>query len=120
MRIRCTRGVRISNFYGNFFVRGTGLLALPNCTADSVFAFDLVHDELNVNSSVVTIQSALLFTSAEGKRHIQVVTQAIPVSSLASDVIGTVDADAVSALMAKQALDISLKTNLDNARNKLQ
>jgi len=120
MRIRCTRGMRLSNFYGNFFVRGTDLLALPNCTADSVFAFDLVHDEQNVSSSVVTIQSALLYTSSEGERRIRVVTQAIPVSSLASDVIRTVDADTVAALLAKQALDISLKTNLDNARNKLQ
>lgn len=120
MRIRCTRGMRISNFYGNFFVRGTDLLALPNCTSDSVFAFDLVHDEQNVTSSVVTVQSALLYTSSEGERRIRVVTQAIPVSSLASEIIGSVDADAVSALLAKQALDISLKTNLDNARNKLQ
>lgn len=48
------------------------------------------------------------------------VTQAIPVTSLASEVIATVDADTVSALLAKQALDIGVKTNLDNARNKLQ
>jgi hypothetical protein len=26
MRVRCTRGMRISNFYGNFFIRGTDLL----------------------------------------------------------------------------------------------
>jgi len=120
MRIRCTRGMRISNFYGNFFVRGTDLLALPNCNSDSVFAFDLVHDEPNVTSSLVTVQSALLYTSSEGERRIRVVTQAIPVSSLVSDVIGSVDADVVTTLLAKQALDIGLKTNLDNARNKLQ
>jgi len=120
MRIRCTRGMRISNFYGNFFVRGTDLLALPNCNSDSVFAFDLVHDEANVTSSVVTVQSALLYTSSEGERRIRVVTQAIPVSSLVSEVIGGVDADTVTSLLAKQALDIGLKTNLDNARIKLQ
>lgn len=34
MRIRATRGMRITNFYGNYFIRGTDLLALPNCTAD--------------------------------------------------------------------------------------
>ena len=120
MRIRCTRGMRINNFYGNFFVRGTDLLALPNCTSDSVFAFDLVHDEQSVTSSVVTVQSALLYTSGEGERRIRVVTQAIPVSSLASEIVGSVNADTVSTLLAKQALDISIKTNLDNARNKLQ
>jgi len=34
MRVRATRGIRITNFYGNYFIRGTDLLALPNCTAD--------------------------------------------------------------------------------------
>jgi protein transport protein SEC24 len=45
MRVRATRGMRITNFYGNYFVRGTDLLALPNCTADSTFALDLAYDE---------------------------------------------------------------------------
>ena len=120
MRIRCTRGMRISNFYGNFFIRGTDLLALPNCNADSTFAFDLVHDEQNLNSSVVTVQSALLYTSSEGERRIRVITQALPVTNLASDVIQSVDADALTTLLAKQGLDIATKTNLDNARGKLQ
>jgi len=120
MRIRCTRGMKITNFYGNFFIRGSDLLALPNCNSDSVFAFDFAHDEHNLNSSFMTIQSALLYTSSEGERRIRVITQAIPVTSLASEVINTVDAEAMSALLAKQALDVATKTNLDNARGKLQ
>jgi protein transport protein SEC24 len=120
MRIRCTRGMKITNFYGNFFIRGSDLLALPNCNADSVFAFDFAHDEHNLNSSFVTIQSALLYTSSEGERRIRVITQAVPVTSLASEVINSVDGDATSALLAKQALDVAIKTNLDNARGKLQ
>eukprot|EP00573_Skeletonema_grethae_P010464 CAMPEP_0201698312 /NCGR_PEP_ID=MMETSP0578-20130828/18349_1 /ASSEMBLY_ACC=CAM_ASM_000663 /TAXON_ID=267565 /ORGANISM="Skeletonema grethea, Strain CCMP 1804" /LENGTH=1230 /DNA_ID=CAMNT_0048184805 /DNA_START=24 /DNA_END=3716 /DNA_ORIENTATION=- len=120
MRIRCTRGMKITNFYGNFFIRGSDLLALPNCNSDSVFAFDFSHDEHNLNSSFLTIQSALLYTSSEGERRIRVITQAIPVTSLASEVINTVDAEAMSALLAKQALDVAVKTNLDNARGKLQ
>ena len=120
MRIRCTRGMRITNFYGNFFVRGNDLLALPNCNADSTFAFDLVHDEQNLTSQAVTVQAALLYTSSQGERRIRVITQAVPVSSLASEVIGGVDVDAVSALLAKEALDVGIKTSLDNARNKLQ
>ena len=31
MRVRATRGIRISNFYGNHYIRGQDLLALPNC-----------------------------------------------------------------------------------------
>ena len=48
MRVRATRGIRITNFYGNYLLRGTDLLALPNCTADSSFAVDLGYDEVNL------------------------------------------------------------------------
>jgi protein transport protein SEC24 len=34
MRVRATKGLRITTFYGNHYVRGQDLLALPNCTSD--------------------------------------------------------------------------------------
>jgi protein transport protein SEC24 len=120
MRIRCTKGMRITNFYGNFFIRGTDLLALPNCTSDSVFAFDLAHDEQNMSSSVVTIQAALLFTSSEGQRRIRVLTQALPITNSTSELMASVDTEAVCNLMSKQALDMSFKTTIDNARMRMQ
>jgi protein transport protein SEC24 len=121
MRIRCTKGMRITNFYGNFFIRGTDLLALPNCNPDSVFGFDLAFDEQNVSATHVTVQAALLYTSSGGERRIRVLTQALPVTSLMSDVVGSVDADACTALLTKHALDITMKSgSLDNARLRLQ
>lgn len=36
MRIRCSKGLRISAFFGHFFIRSTDLLALPACDADKV------------------------------------------------------------------------------------
>jgi protein transport protein SEC24 len=121
MRIRCTKGMRITNFYGNFFIRGTDLLALPNCNPDSVYGFDLAFDEQNVAATHVTIQAALLYTSSGGERRIRVLTQALPVTSLMSDMMGSVNADACTALLTKHALDITIKSgSLDNARLRLQ
>lgn len=120
MRVRCTRGMRIPNFYGNFSIRGQDLLALPNVTSDTCMGFDLVHDEPMLNTSVVCIQSALLYTSQEGERRIRVHTHALQVTSVLSDVINSVDTDAVCNLLAKQALDLSLKSGLDTARMRLQ
>jgi protein transport protein SEC24 len=120
MRIRCTKGMRITNFYGNFYIRGTDLLALPNCNTDSVFGFDLAHDEQNMSSSVVTVQAALLYTSSDGERRIRVMTQALPVTSLTTELMSSVNTDAVCNLMSKQALELCYKTTLDNARMRLQ
>jgi len=120
MRIRCTKGMRISNFYGNFYIRGTDLMALPNVNTDSVFGFDLIHDEQNVASTYVTIQAALLYTSSEGQRRIRVMTQAIPVTNIGSDLIKDLDVNTTCNLLCKQGVDVSVKTNIDNARMRLQ
>jgi len=120
LRIRCTKGMRITNFYGNFNIRGQDLLALPNCTPDSVFGFDLFHDAQSINTPFVTIQSALLYTTSDGERRIRVSTHALKTTSKTSEFLESVDAEAVTALLAKQAISVALKTNLDNARNKLQ
>ena len=53
MRVRATRGIRFSAFYGNYFVRGTDLLALPNCTADSSFSLDMAYDETVLSAQVL-------------------------------------------------------------------
>jgi len=119
-RVRCSRGMRISNFYGNFYIRGTDLLALPNVTSDSVYTIDIVHDEQSVGSTAVTLQAALLYTSKDGERKIRVMTQALPVSSLTSDVVKSIDQEAMCNVLAKQALSVAVKTNLDNARGRLQ
>lgn len=120
MRIRCTKGMRITNFYGNFYIRGSDLLALPNCNTDSVFGFDLAHEEQSLPSNHVTIQAALLYTSSDGERRIRVMTQALPVTSLMSDVVHSVDVDACLTLLGKQAIEVTLKSSLDNARMRLQ
>jgi protein transport protein SEC24 len=120
MRIRCTKGMRITNFYGNFYIRGTDLMALPNVNEDSVFGFDLSHDEQNVASNYVTVQAALLYTSSEGQRRIRVMTQALPVTNSTSDLIKDVDLDATCNLLCKQAVDVSVKSTIDNARMRLQ
>ena len=120
MRIRCTKGMRIPNFYGNFYIRGTDLMALPNVNSDSVFGFDLVHDEQNVASNYITIQAALLYTSSTGQRRIRVMTQALPITGLTSELVDSVDTQATCNLLCKQAVDVCIKTNVDNARMRLQ
>jgi len=120
MRTRVTKGMRISNYYGNFFIRGSDLMALPNVNSDSVFGFDLVHDGENLASNYVTIQSALLYTNGEGQRRIRVMTQAFPTTILTSELVNGVDVFTICNLMAKQGIDVTLKTTLDNARMRMQ
>jgi protein transport protein SEC24 len=120
MRVRATRGVRITTFHGNFSIRGTDLLALPNCHPDAAFALEMVHDDAVLSASVVSVQAALLYTTSSGERRIRVHTLAVPTSGLVEEVAASVDIDALCNILARQALDTALRTGLEPARLRLQ
>ena len=55
MRVRASRGLRISAFYGHFFIRGTDLLALPNCHPDNSFGASHTKTKTDTMSSRCTL-----------------------------------------------------------------
>nr|KAF6350060.1 SEC24-like protein A, COPII coat complex component [Myotis myotis] len=65
MRIRCTKGLSIHTFHGNFFVRSTDLLSLPNVNPDAGYAVQMSVEESLTDTQLVSFQSALLYTSSK-------------------------------------------------------
>ncbi|KAE9005561.1 Protein transport protein Sec24-like [Phytophthora rubi] len=120
MRVRCTKGMRLASFYGNFFLRGPDLLALPTCNADSTFAVEITHSDALLTSSTISVQAGLLYTNSGGERRIRVHTVCIPVTKLFAELFRQVDQDALCNIMAKNALEVALKTGLDSGRSRLQ
>ena len=101
LRLRCTRGLSIHAFHGNFFVRSTDLLTLPNVNPDSGYAVQItIEDDLKDFSSVC-FQAAILYTSPGGERRIRVHTLALPVVATVADVIQGADQDAVVGMLCK-------------------
>jgi protein transport protein SEC24 len=56
MRIRCSKGLKISSFHGHFFIRSSDLLALPTIDPDKCFAVQISHEEAVVTGSVGYVQ----------------------------------------------------------------
>ncbi|KAJ8262529.1 hypothetical protein GJAV_G00167460 [Gymnothorax javanicus] len=119
MRIRCTKGLSIHTFHGNFFVRSTDLLSLANVNPDSGFAVQMSIDENLAETSLVCFQAALLYTSSKGKRRIRVHTLCLPVVSQLNDVFAGADVQAIAALLANMAIDRSVSSSLSDARDAL-
>ena len=121
MRVRATKGVSITNFYGNFFIRGQDLLALPNASPDTAFSVELTYDPKDPlpPSSVVSVQAALLYTNTSGERRIAVHTLARPVTTLLVDLFRRCDTECVVNIMSKVALDNVLRNGLTPARKYL-
>jgi len=65
MRIRCSRGLRISSFHGHFFIRSTDLLALPVVDGDKAYAVQIAHEE-----NVMPTQHAYVQVSVSQCCHI--------------------------------------------------
>ena len=119
IRVRATKGLKISNFYGNHFIRGVDLLSLPNVTSDSVFGFDFTYEDPVLTTTAVTIQSALLYTSSNGERRIRVHTMVVPVTQNMTEFLESTDMACCANLMAKQAVELALKAGLETARQRV-
>lgn len=116
VRVRASKGVRISEFHGNFFMRGADLLALPGIDSDKAFAFELRNDDSLLVNPTVSIQAALLYTTSSGERRIRVHTTCIPVTQSIGEMFERVNVNAITNLLAKQAIIAVLKEGFDKAR----
>ncbi|XP_067896527.1 protein transport protein Sec24B-like isoform X2 [Heterodontus francisci] len=119
MRIRCTKGLSIHTFHGNFFVRSTDLLSLANINPDSGFTVQMSIEESLVDTSIVCFQAALLYTSSKGERRIRVHTLCLPVVNSVADVYAGADVQAITCLLATMAVDRSISSSLSDARDAL-
>ncbi|XP_016042266.1 protein transport protein Sec24A isoform X1 [Erinaceus europaeus] len=119
MRIRCTKGLSIHTFHGNFFVRSTDLLSLPNVNPDAGYAVQMSVEENLTDTQLVSFQSALLYTSSKGERRIRVHTLCLPVVSTLNEVFLGADVQAISGLLANMAVDRSVTASLSDARDAL-
>ncbi|KAG0272408.1 COPII subunit [Linnemannia exigua] len=118
MRVRASKGLRMSAFYGNFFVRSTDLLSLPNVPRDQSYSIEVSYED-NIHIPIVCFQTALLHTSSSGERRIRVLTLAIPVTTSLSDVYLSADQVAIATLLANKAVERGMNSKLDDARDAL-
>ncbi|CAG8704929.1 21443_t:CDS:10 [Gigaspora margarita] len=118
MRVRASKGLRMTSFYGNFFVRQTDLLALPNVSRDHSYAIEVSIEE-NITTPTVCFQTALLHTTCFGERRIRVLTLSLPVTNSISELYSSADQIAISTLLANKAVERSLSSKLEDARDAL-
>jgi protein transport protein SEC24 len=137
MRVRATRGIRMSSFHGNFFVRSTDLLAMPAVPQDTSYAIELQIEE-TITAPFAVFQTAILHTtcygalcipcvlarmvadSSTGERRIRVITTAFPVTSNLSEVFASADQVAIATLLANKAVERTITHKLEDARDAVQ
>lgn len=117
MRVRVSRGWKISKFFGHLFIRGVDLLVVPNCHADQTFGIVIEPVENETPDPNICVQFALLYTNSEAERRIRVHTIQLVSSPNTGEIYQTLDAEVMASLIGNLAMEESLKTNLSSGRN---
>ncbi|GER24875.1 transport protein Sec24 [Striga asiatica] len=120
MRIRCGKGVRFTTYHGNFMLRSTDLLALPAVDCDKAYAAQLSLEDTLLTTQTVYFQVALLYTSSSGERRIRVLTAAAPVVADLGEMYRLADTGAITSLFSRLAIEKTLSSKLEDARNAVQ
>jgi protein transport protein SEC24 len=118
VRVRASKGIGMTDYHGNFFVRSMDLLALPNVEPDNSYAVELSVEEQLVGP-VVYFQTAVLHTSCFGERRIRVLTLALPVTSSMAEIYSSVNPFALANLLMKKGISRALSSKLEDARDAL-
>ncbi|GAB5353174.1 hypothetical protein AAMO2058_000015100 [Amorphochlora amoebiformis] len=119
MVIRCSKGLSVTQRYGNFFAKEANEMEIPVIHCDSSFGIMLSHDT-KLDTKEACIQTALLYATPEGERRIRIHTISLPVTSTLCNLFRHSDLDTIINLSLKQAMSqILYKCSPKDARKAL-
>jgi protein transport protein SEC24 len=103
MRVRCSQGIQVQEYHGNFCKRIPTDVDLPGIDCDKTIMVTLKHDDKLQDGSECSFQCALLYTTVYGQRRIRVTTLSLPCTNMLSNLFRSADLDTQFACFLKQA-----------------
>mmetsp|Transcript_2959 Transcript_2959/g.4320 ORF Transcript_2959/g.4320 Transcript_2959/m.4320 type:complete len:922 (+) Transcript_2959:319-3084(+) len=120
LRVRLSTGLEIKNFYGNCFIRGHDILALPNLDESQVYSIELVYKDSFLSTANVGIQAAILYTNSASERMVRVHNLVLPISSSLTDIYRYTDTPTMVSLLGKIAADDFPEKKLSVLRTQIE
>ncbi|WOL14443.1 protein transport protein Sec24-like [Canna indica] len=103
MRVRCSQGLQVQEYFGNFCKRIPTDIDLPGIDSDKTIMVTFKHDDKFQENSECTFQCALLYSTVYGQRRIRVINLSLPCTSMLSNLFRSADLDTQFACFLKQA-----------------
>ncbi|KAK6148011.1 hypothetical protein DH2020_018923 [Rehmannia glutinosa] len=103
MRVRCSQGIQVQEYSGNFCKRIPTDVDLPAIDCDKTIMVSLKHDDKMQEGSECSFQCALLYTTVYGQRRIRVSTLSLPCTTMLSNLFRSADLDTQFACVLKKA-----------------
>uniref|UniRef100_A0A7S0W6H9 Protein transport protein SEC24 n=1 Tax=Hemiselmis tepida TaxID=464990 RepID=A0A7S0W6H9_9CRYP len=120
LRVRCSAGLAVTDYFGSFHKTPEGDIELPVISCDKTLAVTFkVDGDMSGERSHAAIQCALLYTASDGTRRIRVHTISAPVTNNISAIFKSADLDALVNVTSKQAVGHCLTHSAESARQSL-
>lgn len=119
-RIRISSGWRIKSIFGNYSIKTNDLLAVNNLDENQSLAYEFEFTQSGKPSSTFSIQTALLYTTTDGKRRIRTHNYSVPLSSQHSHIYSYANYDTLSVFTLKYAFFSMQKQTLKEVRRFIQ
>ncbi|XP_039120781.1 protein transport protein Sec24-like At4g32640 isoform X1 [Dioscorea cayenensis subsp. rotundata] len=103
MRVRCSEGLQIQEYSGNFCKRLPTDVDLPGIDSDKTIMVTFKQDDKFQEGAECAFQCALLYTTVYGQRRIRVLNLSFPCTNVLSNLFRSADLDAQFAYLLKQA-----------------
>eukprot|EP00252_Welwitschia_mirabilis_P020316 TRINITY_DN4950_c0_g1_i1.p1 TRINITY_DN4950_c0_g1~~TRINITY_DN4950_c0_g1_i1.p1 ORF type:complete len:1152 (-),score=243.05 TRINITY_DN4950_c0_g1_i1:556-4011(-) len=119
MRVRCSQGLQVQEYHGNFCKRIPTDVDLPAIDCDKTIMVTFKHDDKFQEGSECCFQCAILYTTVLGERRIRVTTLSLPCTSVLSNLFRAADLDAQFTYFLKQAANQIPTTPLVQLREQI-
>ncbi|XP_062182390.1 protein transport protein SEC24 B-like [Phragmites australis] len=103
MRVRCSQGLQVQDYFGNFCKRVPTDIDLPAIDSDKTVMVTFKHDDKLQENSECGFQCALLYTNVYGQRRIRVINLSLSCTSMLSNLFRYADLETQFACFLKQA-----------------
>jgi protein transport protein SEC24 len=103
MKVRCSNGLHVVDYDGNFFQHKPTEVEFGNIDADKGIIVKFKHEAKLDTKFDIVFQSALLYTTATGERRVRVQNMSARATNDIDEVFKHADEDAVVATIAKEA-----------------
>ncbi|EPS72258.1 hypothetical protein M569_02500 [Genlisea aurea] len=117
MRVRCSQGIQVQEYSGNFCRRIPTDVDLPAIDCDKAILVSLKYDDKLQEGTECSFQCALLYTTVYGHRRIRVSTLSLPCTNMLSNLFRSADLDTQFACILKQAANEIPTSPLVQARD---
>ncbi|KAJ6397698.1 hypothetical protein OIU77_018663 [Salix suchowensis] len=105
MRVRCSQGIQIQEYHGNFCKRIPTDIDLAVIDCDKTIMVTLKHEDKLQDGSECAFQCALLYTTVYGQRRIRVANLSLPCTNNLSNLFRLADLDSQFVCFLKQAVN---------------